>query len=365
MNKKTLLIILCSILFNASIIGQTYYSPGTGTVVRKLDFENATLLTEDFNYAGGWAGTGFGLSGTQRGAPEIINAIANPQIVAGSGNQVLAFRSQDRTEAWYLEQPEATGTTYYGNTDTTTQDDFFMYSDNWVAADKPSVMMHVYLPSTAHYTSLRMTVLYANGTKNTYPAIWNYGTYFNIRMPGYGAGQDIKVYSNAPNGGKDTWWTMGLSIAPDGDVQYYATPEFVTELTETHCLGFSSVMAPADGKNYNPVEQNNDAIIMTSNSNTSVNPTLFDRLYYTKGTQSLGVKDHKLPSFTIYPNPVTEYLILKDLKGSHNYSIINALGKELKEGTFSNNRIAVSNLTNGIYFLKIEGYSVVQFIKTY
>ena len=195
--------------------------PGRGRVIKKLSFEESTLLDKKFDYGSGWAGGGFGLSGTQRGAPEIISVKINPYGVDFSGMYVLAFRSQSRNSAWYQENPSAVGTNVYGHQDKENQDDFYMYSERWVATDTPSVVMHVYLPSLAKVTSLRLNAHYGNDAKPTFPGIWNYGSYFNIRGPGR---RDIRISTNAPNRGKDTWWTLGISVAPDGDIQYYATP---------------------------------------------------------------------------------------------------------------------------------------------
>lgn len=170
MKQKLLVTLLISLLFSSVIISQTtYYIPGSGTTVKELNFETTTQLTEKFNYGSGWAGAGFGLSGTQRGAPENISVIANPQAVTSSGNQVLAFYSSDRDASWYSNNPSAAGTNVYGSQDSESQDDFFMYGASWVAADTPSVMMHVFLPNPLDQngvTSLRMPVKYNSGTSS-------------------------------------------------------------------------------------------------------------------------------------------------------------------------------------------------------
>lgn len=360
----SLLIII--IFNNISFAQQTaYYIPGTGSAVKELNFESNSLLTQNFNYGSGWAGQGFGLSGTQRGAPEIVNVIANPEMVTSSGNQVLAFRSQDRDAAWYTANPSAVGTTYYGSADTGTQDDFFMYSGSWIASETPSVMMHVFVPSTVEYyvTSLRMPVKYNGAANNSWPGIWCYGDKLNIRGPGR---NDITITTNAPNGGRDTWWTLGVSIAPDGDIQYYATPSFVTELTPAHCIGFNSVLSPQYGHAYYPVDQNSDAVIMCSNINTSSSPTLIDRMYYTKGvTQVLNVFEDELIPVVMYPNPTSEFLFVKGLKNETAYEIFDSLGKVIKTGliTTASYKIQVDALSNGLYFLSLEGYSKKIFIK--
>lgn len=123
MKNKMTLSLLISLAFITGLVAQTtYYIPGTGTAVKSLNFEAASQLTETFNYGAGWAGTGFGLTGTQRGAPESISVIANPQPVTGSGNQVLAFRSFTRDAAWFVANPSTIS--YYTGADVEDQDDF-------------------------------------------------------------------------------------------------------------------------------------------------------------------------------------------------------------------------------------------------
>lgn len=57
-------------------------------------------------------------------------------------------------------------------------------------------------------------------------------------------------------------------------------------------------------------------------------------------------------SFTIYPNPVNNILTIKSKTIIHSAAIYNLLGKKIS--TISKNYIDVSNLTPGIYILKIE-----------
>ena len=339
MKQKLLVTLLISLLFSSVIISQTtYYIPGSGTTVKELNFETTTQLTEKFNYGSGWAGAGFGLSGTQRGAPENISVIANPQTVTSSGNQVLAFYSSDRDASWYSNNPSAVGTNVYGSQDSEFQDDFFMYGASWVAADTPSVMMHVFLPNSLDQngvTSLRMPVKYNSGT-SSWPGIWCYGDILRLRGPGR---NDVQMDTNAANAGKNTWWTLGVSITPDGDIQYYATPNYVTELTKKHFVGINSVISLANNHAYFPVDSNSDAIIMSSNRNLTNIPTLIDNFIYTKGTTVLSVAINQLPTIATYPNPTSDKI------------------------TNESNKIDVQLLPKGVYFLILDGYTAKKIIK--
>ena len=366
MKHKLLLTFVASLLFCVTIIAQiTYYIPGSGTTVKELNFENTSLLTQNFDYSSGWAGSGFGLSGTQRGAPENISVIANPETVTNSGAQVLAFYSSDRDATWYTNNPTATGTNVYGGSDGESQDDFFMYGTNWVSADKPSVMMHVFLPSSLDQngvTSLRMPVKYNSGT-SSWPGIWCYGSQLYLRGPGR---NDIVYTTNAANGGKDTWWTLGLSITPTGDIQYFATPNYEVNLTKEHLIGSNSYISEQTNLAYNPVDSSSDAIVMSSNRNLSTKPTLIDNIIYTKGTTKvLSVSKNELTTIKIYPNPTSDFLFVNNLKIETSYKIYDNLGRIIKTSSTKNKqqKIDVSTFPKGIYILNLEGYKPKLFIK--
>lgn len=364
---KHKLYLLTSLLFCVGIVAQTtYYIPGSGTIVKKLNFENSSQLTEKFNYSSSWAGVGFGLSGTQRGAPENVSVVVNPQAVTPSGNQVLAFYSSARDADWYTNNPSAVATNVYGSADGESQDDFFMYGPSWVASETPSVMTHVFLPSSLDIngvTSLRMPVKYNSGT-SSWPGIWCYGNRLLLRGPGR---NDIQINTNAPNGGKDTWWTLGVSVTPNGDIQYYATANYVTELTKEHIVGVNSIISPENNLPYKPVDSNSDAIILSSNRNVTTTPTLIDNLIYTKGTtaQVLSVSKNELLTFSMYPNPTSKHLFINGIKETTSYKIYDDIGRIIKNDkiTTDSNKIDVDLLPKGIYFLTLGGYTSKSFIK--
>tara|TARA_R110002020_G_scaffold312810_3_gene528192 strand:+ start:1649 stop:2620 length:972 start_codon:yes stop_codon:yes gene_type:complete len=69
--------------------------------------------------------------------------------------------------------------------------------------------------------------------------------------------------------------------------------------------------------------------------------------------QPLSVEDFSQNDFQIYPNPTTEYLNIKTQLSNYNYSIYNSLGQKVNVTLFEN-KVDVSNLSNGIYLIKIE-----------
>ncbi|WP_204346158.1 T9SS-dependent choice-of-anchor J family protein [Psychroserpens algicola] len=71
-----------------------------------------------------------------------------------------------------------------------------------------------------------------------------------------------------------------------------------------------------------------------------------------------------LDSLFIFPNPVLSNLSIPNLNTSEIYKIYNLLGKEVGSGIITQrSQISVSYLEKGIYFLKINSYDTLKFIK--
>lgn len=66
----------------------------------------------------------------------------------------------------------------------------------------------------------------------------------------------------------------------------------------------------------------------------------------------------------IYPNPSKNFLEISGLNKTTDFTIVNILGYEILSGTIANkNKINIQNLTNGIYFLKLNNEYLIKFIK--
>ena len=76
---------------------------------------------------------------------------------------------------------------------------------------------------------------------------------------------------------------------------------------------------------------------------------------FSENCPSLSVEELEILKFTMYPNPVNEMLTI-DINDVVNYSLINLNGQILKKGDLKENEntLNVSNLSAGLYFLKIK-----------
>ncbi|MFD1014415.1 T9SS type A sorting domain-containing protein [Winogradskyella rapida] len=66
----------------------------------------------------------------------------------------------------------------------------------------------------------------------------------------------------------------------------------------------------------------------------------------------------------MHPNPAINFLQISGLIETQDYKIYNSLGKEVKNGSISNQeKINIQNLTKGIYFLNFANGSTFKFLK--
>lgn len=68
-------------------------------------------------------------------------------------------------------------------------------------------------------------------------------------------------------------------------------------------------------------------------------------------------------TMSIYPNPAQEKLWLSEEIQNSTFRIFNIKGAEVMSGRTTHNFISVKTLQNGIYFLKLEGSTLIRFIK--
>jgi hypothetical protein len=80
------------------------------------------------------------------------------------------------------------------------------------------------------------------------------------------------------------------------------------------------------------------------------------------GLEKIGFKadpnsifDEKMDTISIYPNPATDYLFIGDIGKNKEYSILNFMGELVIKSNTTEEKINVSALPNGVYFLHGSG----------
>ncbi len=87
---------------------------------------------------------------------------------------------------------------------------------------------------------------------------------------------------------------------------------------------------------------------------------------YTRSTdQTVSVDDVVFEnSIKLFPNPATESIQITGLESKERYQIFNVLGEEIEAGEIANQeQLDISNLLHGLYFLKIENGTAINFLK--
>ena len=81
---------------------------------------------------------------------------------------------------------------------------------------------------------------------------------------------------------------------------------------------------------------------------------------------ALGVSEFEINNISIFPNPATNSITIKNIIKEYTIQVYNIIGQKIMEEniTPNNNKIDVSNISNGTYILKLKDYSgALKFIK--
>ena len=76
--------------------------------------------------------------------------------------------------------------------------------------------------------------------------------------------------------------------------------------------------------------------------------------YVTVSVGTVGIEEMDMTEFAIYPNPVNSTLNIEGGNAMYSYVMYNGMGQMVANGTATGNtQINVSDMTNGVYFLRI------------
>ncbi|MCL2289613.1 MAG: T9SS type A sorting domain-containing protein, partial [Bacteroidetes bacterium] len=81
----------------------------------------------------------------------------------------------------------------------------------------------------------------------------------------------------------------------------------------------------------------------------------------------VGIDEYLQPNFSIVPNPAANQIIISSASPFHTVEVINFLGQTMVSETVEgNSTVNISNLNNGIYFVRVvfeSGSSVRKLVK--
>lgn len=151
----------------------------------------------------------------------------------------------------------------------------------------------------------------------------------------------------------------GITIQPDGMILVSAfTRDYQTNLYNLSSSGNLS------GTGFGDISFDSDVVdckiqsdgkILVGGYFGSYNGYVAKKLIRLKGQTALSVNDSKIKDLIIFPNPVRETVNIQNMYDSFKseFEIFNVLGKKVYFGKFKDNKIDISNISKGIYFLKL------------
>ena len=146
-----------------------------------------------------------------------------------------------------------------------------------------------------------------------------------------------------------------------------------TMYTITKNSGFSDVETFSPNNGYTLIDFSTEG--GSDNSNIAVDELVFTTTndvdyisldaFTWSSSPTLSTNDIEInKTFRLFPNPSTEFIQVSGLSKTENYRIYNTLGVEVNNGIISNNeKIDVTNLPNGLHFLKFKNGNSKNFIK--
>lgn len=81
---------------------------------------------------------------------------------------------------------------------------------------------------------------------------------------------------------------------------------------------------------------------------------------------ALGISEFEINNVSIFPNPATNSITIKNIVKEYTIEVYNIIGQKIMKENISpnNNKIDISNISNGAYILKLKDYSgALKFIK--
>jgi hypothetical protein len=89
---------------------------------------------------------------------------------------------------------------------------------------------------------------------------------------------------------------------------------------------------------------------------------VFGQAQITSSTADIGVgvRENRTDSWSVYPVPTENELMVPAAFSNSTYTIFNSSGQQVKQGTLSHTNIDVSQLTSGVYILQISDEAQIQ-----
>ena len=245
------------------------------------------------------------------------------------------------------------------------------YTKNWsgTLSTNQEAVLPVMFSGTGTITAT-LTSVNGGADSKTSNNTSSYAYTLSTASPNYTA-TSVKLDLKLDKYGSETSWEL---VNSSGTVLYYGGPytdtttapavkSFTFPLANNNCYSFRIHDSYGDGiaPGYYKLTTNSGVVMVNQ---TAFNGT-YDAYAFSLGTL-LATEDAKKINLQIFPNPASDILNITKVSSSANYNIYNASGQLVTKGNIYNNKVNVSKLPKGIYFIEVQEKgqsSKVKFIK--
>ena len=245
------------------------------------------------------------------------------------------------------------------------------YTKNWsgTLSTNQEAVLPVMFSGTGTITAT-LTSVNGGADSKTSNNTSSYAYTLSTASPNYTA-TSVKLDLKLDKYGSETSWEL---VNSSGTVLYYGGPytdtttapavkSFTFPLANNNCYSFRIHDSYGDGiaPGYYKLTTNSGVVMVNQ---TAFNGS-YDAYAFSLGTL-LATEDAKKINLQIFPNPASDILNITKVSSSANYNIYNASGQLVTKGNIYNNKVNVSKLPKGIYFIEVQEKgqsSKVKFIK--
>ena len=180
---------------------------------------------------------------------------------------------------------------------------------------------------------------------------WSDGSSFTYGEIGYDeTSTDFTNFQYSSDPTDSLGWSMISAITPIKDRTALATLA-PSPLAKNEAIIFDMVQLVTLDENYNHLEK----VALSMDETIEIQEAYDNNFEGICSTITFNKPIEKSDDIKIYPNPVSNELIIEQHKNLSSYEIINITGSIVQKGTISGDKTKIEiNLANGIYWIKFE-----------
>lgn len=238
---------------------------------------------------------------------------------------------------------------------------------NWtgsLAQDKYAIVT-LPMPATASGGYMNITVTTVNGVADQRAS--NSNIFVNYMGAPTRLNENVVFNLQRDQYGSETSWTLknsaGTTVYSGGPYTDQLNPPLITQnwvLNANECYTF--VISDSYGDGLYPYGgyynmQSTTGSILATGSHFASSQTKYFKI------QTLGTSEATKNTFSIYPNPATDVLNIKNVSEKATFEIHNAVGQLVKAGNIENAKVDVADFVKGVYVITVKDKNLTEGLK--